>query len=91
VLPNTDEAGAEVAAARLLESVRRLQIPHENNGAVGNVTISIGATTVKVAYGHQYIDYIKRADEALYMSKRTGRNKYTHIKYIGEGDCRNEV
>jgi len=91
VLPYTGEAGAESTAVKLLESVRALRIPHEQSDAADHVTISIGVTTVKVVHGHDYMDYIKRADEALYVSKQTGRNKYTYLKYDEEGDCDNET
>jgi len=84
LLPNTDETGVGITAERLLKSVRDLGIPHRNSDVVEHVTISIGATTVKVKLTHQYMDYIQRADEALYISKNTGRDKYTHLKYIDE-------
>jgi diguanylate cyclase (GGDEF)-like protein len=91
VLPYTDEEGAEVAAIKLLESVRALRIPHKQSDAADHVTISIGVTTVIVVHGHDYKEYIKRADEALYVSKQTGRNKYTYLKYNEEGDCGDET
>jgi diguanylate cyclase (GGDEF)-like protein len=84
LLPNTDEAHAEKIAARLLRNVSSLEIPHINSDVSDYVTISIGATTVRVKTSHQYINYIERADEALYMSKDAGRNKYTHLKYYDE-------
>ena len=84
LLPNTDKAGAGITAQRLLESVRALEIPHINSDIADYVTISIGATTVRVKLNHLYMNYIERADEALYVSKDTGRNKYTHLKYHDE-------
>jgi diguanylate cyclase (GGDEF)-like protein len=84
LLPNTDETGVGITAQRLLKSIRALNIPHKNSDIVEHVTISIGATTVKVKLTHEYMDYIQRADEALYISKNTGRNKYIHLKYIDE-------
>jgi len=84
LLPNTDEAGVGITAARLLKSIRSLGIPHKNSDIADHVTISIGATTIKVKLSHQYMDYIQRADEALYMSKNTGRDKYTHLQYHDE-------
>jgi diguanylate cyclase (GGDEF)-like protein len=81
ILPYTDEAGAESIAVKLVESVRALRIPHEQSDAADHVTISIGVTAVKVVFGHNYMDYVRQADEALYMSKQTGRNKYTYLKY----------
>jgi len=85
LLPNTDEADVEKIAARILKNIRSLEIPHINSDLVDHVTISIGATTVRVKPGHKYMDYVERADEALYMSKDTGRNKYTHLKFHDEG------
>jgi len=89
ILPNADEAGAGMIAGRLLKSIESLGIPHKNSDIADYVTISIGATTIKVKHNDQYMDYVERADKALYMSKETGRNKYTHIKY-DEGDDGNE-
>jgi len=91
LLPNTGKSGAGITAARLLESVRALEIPHINSDIADYVTVSIGATTVKVKHNHQYMDYIERADEALYVSKDTGRNKYTHLKYHDQEGGGDEV
>jgi diguanylate cyclase (GGDEF)-like protein len=91
VLPYTDQAGAEITAVKLLESVRALRIPHKKSDAADHVTISIGVTTIKVVHGHHYMGYINHADEALYISKQTGRNKYTYLKYDEKGDCGNET
>jgi len=92
LLPNTDEAGTEKMAARLLRNVRSLEIPHENSDIADYVTVSIGATTVSVKLNHPYKNYIECADKALYMSKNSGRDRYTHLKYNeGEGDSGNEV
>ena len=79
ILPNTDESGARVMANKVLTNVRARNIPHEKNEAADCVTISIGVTTSKVVQGQEWSDYIKRADEALYMSKQNGRNRYTYI------------
>jgi diguanylate cyclase (GGDEF)-like protein len=86
LLPNTDETGVGTTAVRLLQSIRSLGIPHKDSDIADHVTISIGATTIKVKLQHEYMDYIQRADEALYMSKNTGRDKYTFLKYIDPED-----
>jgi len=91
LLPNTDETNAGIIAARLLKSVSSLCIPHINSDILDYVTISIGATTVRVKPNHQYMDYIERADEALYMSKDGGRNRYTHLKYNDQEGDNNEA
>ncbi|MCL1855921.1 MAG: GGDEF domain-containing protein [Clostridia bacterium] len=81
-LPNTDEKGARVTADRLLAQVRELNILHEKNAVAGYVTVSLGGTTVtKVKHSHKIMDYIRCADNALYMSKHNGRNRYTHVTF----------
>ena len=79
VLPNTDEPGARAIAEKLLDNVRMLDIPHAGNDAAHCVTVSIGVTTSTVEFTQTQEEYIKRADEALYMSKQSGRNKYTFL------------
>jgi len=81
VLPETDEAGAELVGNLLLESVRGLCLLHEKSDIENHVTISIGSTTVHPMRGEKYTDYIKLADEALYLSKQNGRNRYTYKEY----------
>jgi diguanylate cyclase (GGDEF)-like protein len=76
VLPNTDEHGARLIAGKLLENIRNCNIPHEQNDAANCLTISIGATSGKVAHTHSADDFVKRADEMLYKSKQNGRNRY---------------
>lgn len=81
VLPNTDESGARLIAEKLLESVRILDIPHPANTAAPCVTVSIGVTTGNVNHTQSWEEYVKRADDALYMSKRNGRNRYTFLPF----------
>ena len=75
VLPNTGENGARAIADKLLENVRKCDIPHEKSTVESCVTVSIGVTTGNVEHTQSKIDYIRRADKALYISKQTGRNK----------------
>lgn len=77
VLPNSSEEGAHAIAARILENVRRCNIPHEKSVAAEYVTVSVGVTNGRVKKGQTGEDYLKQADEALYISKNSGRNKYT--------------
>lgn len=80
VMLNTDERGARLMSDRVLENVRACCIPHEKSSVADYVTISIGVTTGNVEGTHKGTDYIKRADEALYMSKQNGRDRYTFLK-----------
>ena len=76
VLPNTEEEGARMIAEKMLENIRECNMPHANSSTADIVTVSIGVTTGKVGSGRRSDDFIVRADEQLYKSKQSGRNKY---------------
>jgi two-component system cell cycle response regulator len=73
-LPETDAANAARVAERLRDRVANSPIADGNAGAPIRFTVSIGLT------GLQEEDLtlesmIRRADQALYTAKRTGRNR----------------
>jgi len=80
VLPNTNEDGARAIAERILENLRLCNIPHEKSEVSPIVTLSIGIATDNVKAVENVLDFIKRADEALYYSKEHGRNQYSFYK-----------
>jgi len=82
VLPNADSKGARMIAEKIIENILIRNIPHEKNDVANCVTVSIGITTGNMQHGQTGDDYIKRADEALYMSKNNGRNQYTYLDLI---------
>jgi diguanylate cyclase (GGDEF)-like protein len=82
VLPNTDEAGAHEMAEKLLEDIRKLNIPHEQNAAAEFVTVSIGVAVGIVEHGNTGNTFIKQADEMLYKSKQNGRNQYSLKRFV---------
>jgi len=84
ILPNTDESGALVMANKILANIQFKNILHEKNEATSCITVSIGVTTSEVKRGQEGSAYIKQADEALYVSKQNGRNRYTFIELKGE-------
>jgi len=84
VLPSTDENGARYIAEKILGDIRAKNIPHKLNEVASCVTISIGGTTGIVEYMQKGEDYIRRADEALYLSKNNGRNQYTFKQFKEE-------
>jgi diguanylate cyclase (GGDEF)-like protein len=70
-----------MSAERIIHEVRNSAIPHEGNSNDKRVTISIGVTTGEVKHNMFGVkDFIHRADEMLYESKRNGRNRYTFAK-----------
>ena len=74
VAPDTDRAEAEQLAERILRAVRGE--PLEIDGKSLGISLSGGFTVVSEA--DQSIDIaITRADEALYRSKETGRDRVT--------------
>jgi diguanylate cyclase (GGDEF)-like protein len=81
VLPNTSERGACKVADKLRKSIQDYNLPHEKSNVASSVTISVGVTTGKVEYTYTGNDFIKQADKALYMSKQSGRNKYTYLDF----------
>ncbi|MCL2184569.1 MAG: GGDEF domain-containing protein [Treponema sp.] len=83
-LPHTDEKGALLTAQKVLDKLASYQIPHEKNEGLGYVTVSIGLSTINVKHTHNLTDYIKCADEALYISKQNGRNRFTYLQFKGE-------
>jgi len=70
----TDENGAMLLAERIREELEKTSF-RTPNGAVA-VTCSVGLSTFPEA-GPGWEGLFKAADEALYVSKRSGRNKCT--------------
>jgi diguanylate cyclase (GGDEF)-like protein len=75
ILPHTDLAGACAVADRILEKVRLLTIPAEEDAAI-QCSISIGVADFEEG-DDTAVELIRRADERLYESKRSGKNRYT--------------
>jgi len=77
VLPNTEESGARLIAEKILRNLNSHVMHIDKSGVECKVTASIGIATGKVRPRHRPDDFILRADELLYKSKQTGRNRYT--------------
>jgi diguanylate cyclase (GGDEF)-like protein len=75
VLPATNLVGAEVVAERIREKLASSPVPIEGGKTIG-FTVSIGVAEwyPEVADAHEMF---RRADVALYQSKKWGRNRVT--------------
>lgn len=75
ILPETDPESALRAARRIKDFVEYELAKLENNDPV--ITLSIGVTSY--AFDESAMSFMKRADEAMYVAKRKGRNRISLI------------
>ena len=78
ILPNTNIDSAFIIAENLRLSVVSLQIPHDCSPTDKIVTISAGVASNFPSKNTSFTSLIKSADDALYRSKATGRNKVSY-------------
>jgi diguanylate cyclase (GGDEF)-like protein len=72
ILPQTDGHQATRSAERIRETVKETMTQYEDNAL--KVTVSIGVAVIQKT-DHNENDLINRADEALYLAKRNGRDQ----------------
>lgn len=77
LLPFTDHEGAVLCAENIINEVKNLNIEHKTSDVSSFVTVSIGIAVRTPTLDVQVEQLVKEADEALYTSKQTGRNKFT--------------
>ena len=75
LLPHTDKLTVWTVAERLRTNVAEMKVPWEV--PLPQVTISIGIYAFDQDTGADVSNIIRRADEALYISKERGRNRCT--------------
>lgn len=76
ILPNTDRDGAEVISESMLDAISELRMVHPDSEVSGNVTISVGgACHSGRSGGGSVMKLLRLADEAMYRSKQSGRNR----------------
>jgi len=79
ILPDTDSEGATGLAERIGKAVQELMLPHAASDTAAVVTISLGVAS---ATDHELSDsaqLIALADQALYLAKKKGRNRYEYL------------
>ncbi|WP_336367005.1 GGDEF domain-containing protein [Marinobacter sp. C2H3] len=72
ILPETDAEGARVICERIRETIEQ-SLVDTSNGEV-RYTISMGVAQLNDA-PENYMQWLQRADEALYAAKEAGRNR----------------
>ena len=76
VLPRATEEEASSLAIKMLEAVREANIEHLSSSVAPHVTVSIGVASAMPSKHDQPKALSDRADQALYLAKRSGRNQY---------------
>jgi diguanylate cyclase (GGDEF)-like protein len=71
-LPNTNESQAKVIGERIIQNVRKLNIPHITHETL--VTCSIGSASIVPSHNNTITELFAAADNALYTVKRASRN-----------------
>jgi diguanylate cyclase (GGDEF)-like protein len=76
VLPGTALGGAVDVAKAVSGAIGGLAIPHARSAVDRNVTLSQGIVSLIPETETASEDLIQRADQALYLAKQQGRNRY---------------
>lgn len=78
ILPGVDSKGAMIAAERI-----RKALESEKLDTIGHITASVGVATF-LEHSDNIEDILELTDQAMYQSKRNGRNQVTLAKPINE-------
>ncbi|NTW98425.1 MAG: GGDEF domain-containing protein [Geobacteraceae bacterium] len=75
LLPETDLDAAVIVAENIRTHIEKMEHLFENNSI--NVTISLGVSGLMTDDSHEKL--LKRADDALYQAKHSGRNRFIRL------------
>jgi len=82
ILPNCNVQRAKELAKEYIEDVAALNIEHNASDMYHKVTLSIGIHTSRKINISENCECIKKADDALYLAKEQGRNRFKHSEDI---------
>ena len=77
ILPETDGEGARFIAEEIRAAIEQAGLEHIKNDPYNCITASLGVASIKPGDDVVPGDLLKNADEALYRSKASGRNRVT--------------
>ena len=75
--PSMKLTAALEMAEQVQEGVQNLEIPHEKSLTAEFVTVSIGVVSCVPDWDIEFDQLLQAADDALYESKTSGRNRVT--------------
>lgn len=78
LLPGIDSNGAMIAAERIRKAIEVKELE-----TIGNITASVGVATF-LEHSDSLEELLELTDQAMYQSKRNGRNQVTMAKPISE-------
>ena len=75
MMPNTDRSGSAIVAAKIVNAVAALAVPHRD-APDGVVSVSVGVSTGSAGEPLDTSLLLQYADRALYVAKEQGRNRF---------------
>lgn len=74
ILPDTSTKAATEIAQRIMHNIQKARIPHEASQIASYLTVSVGVKTSQIKEFDERMQFLRGVDEALYRSKKQGRN-----------------
>lgn len=81
ILPNTPAEGAEQLCERIINALATANLPHAFSTTNSHITASFGISSSQNTT-ESASQLIEQADKALYVSKQSGRNRFTNYLAI---------
>jgi diguanylate cyclase (GGDEF)-like protein len=84
ILPATEAPKAKLAAERFRVAVHKHVFPGFPEGVIQKITVSMGIATFPL-HSSNSKELVEKADEALYVAKRTGKDKVCLVDHSQKG------
>ncbi len=81
LLYDTQKEFVHTLSDKIHEAISELEIEHKYNEGLGRLSISMGVTTTICGGEESKFSIYNSADEALYRSKESGRNKTSFVEH----------